>query len=328
MDTSTPAPPAEADNAAQVAPAQPADIEPSPGENGTDNNGANHPEDAGPMEAIEDAALRADDLDNLNLFEETPPREAAPRPPRPTLSRDEYFNSRVAAHLELNGNSTDIALRQGELHYEEWRWLQNHPLATEGLKGRLAYWTRVVEKKYGIPVRSAIFDRVVFEFYTHIQPVERPYLCRTGMTKLSLVIPLHKAGAEKCAAKGVKNLVFTADGISITLVTTDSDGVETDQVYDLADPALTVRMLRERMPQANKVAAESDNETPDQKVKRLQAENRTLKAKVKTLESANLTFQRRTLDAENARVRLEDEVATLRAQLAEREAEATELVEV
>lgn len=229
--------------------------------------------------------------------------------------RDEHFAERMQLHRELTGNETDVALRHGQLHYEDWQHIREHPVVGEDDKMREKYWTHNVEK-CGIAVRTAILQRTVFDFFTHKQPVARQYLCEVGMTKLSLAVTLHNAGAEKCASKGLKALTFSPDNITITLVQKDSEGGETESVYDFADPALTVRMLRDRMPESGKTEAK-DPESLEGKIRQLKTENRDLKKKVQQLQGENLSLQQRALTAETNLDRVCGELEALREQLAE-----------
>ena len=135
------------------------------------------------------------------------------------------------------------------------------------------------------------------------------------MTKLDLAITLKNAGVQACSYMGVKDLMFSRDGITVTFVDKNSEGEVTEKVYDLADPSLTVRMLRERMPESFKSGGKNSPRTSEDQLKKLRAENKKIRQERDELQASNLSLQRRVAEAELQRGRLLEEVQHLRAQL-------------
>lgn len=259
------------------------------------------------------------DVDDLNVMVvavnvEADTEQAAPAIYK-TVVRDEYFQSRVIQHMALQGEETEVALRRGELHYHDWKWLSEHPLTGEDEKERGKYWTHFVEEQLGVPVRTATLHRRVYEFYTHVQPVARPYLCRVGMTKLDLAITLKNAGVRNCAYNGIKDLTFSPDSITVTIESRNPEGVDEETVYDFADTNLTVRMLRERMPQAYRKSSEGKASSLDEKYKKLKQDFQKIRQERDVLQAQNTSLQQRAAQAELQQQRLLEEVKHLREQL-------------
>lgn len=225
------------------------------------------------------------------------------------VARQAYLDGQTQRFRQIERAAFATYEDMGRILYESWKALKEDDDS----------WVDWVVNDLGLSVRTAQRLRGLYALGNGkeqlVPPVASEYRQEVGPTKMDLFWTLHKAGAQKRATKGVTKFTITATSITFTVTTKNADGDDVSTTYDAADPAVTVRMLRDLMPEANKTTAASDPESDKAKLKALRAENQQLKDDVKQLESDNETLQQHAANVEMTSHRLLEEVEVLREEV-------------
>jgi hypothetical protein len=232
-----------------------------------------------------------------------------------TVARQQYLEGQTEVFRQKERSDYVSDDEKGKLLFEVWTALEKTD----------QFWIEWVENDLGIPRRTAQRLRDVYGFYwaacpSDMPPVAQEYRAQVGITKLDLIRTLRKAPADKLKLKGITDLSITESAISITITSHDDDHDDDHEresnTYDAADPALTVRMLRERMPKSPTLPVTISPQSLEEQLRQLRLSNKKLLRENKELEKKNAILQGRVVEAEVETERLREELEVLYEKLA------------